>query len=170
MNQKEIELQNERIAYWIEEFGNDRSALLPILQEVQAHYDYVSPHAMQVVAGLMNIHPVEVYGVVTFYSFLTEKPGGKCGIRLCRTISCDLQGKEWVAQKLKETLGIDFGETTSDGLFTLEWAACIGMCDQGPALLANGRVYSSVTPEKVPAIIEECRAEIGLAAATEERI
>ncbi len=160
MNQREIEIQNERIALWIEEFGNERSALLPVLQEIQAHYDFVSPHAMQVVASLMNIHPVEVYGVVTFYSFLTEKPGGKCRIRLCKTISCDLQGKEWVAKKLKETLGIEFGETTADGKFTLDWAACIGMCDRGPALLANGRVYPSVTPEKVAAIIDECRAEL----------
>ena len=158
MQPSEIELQNRRIGDWVDEFGKARGALLPILQEIQAHYGYVSPHSMQVVAGLLGIHPVEVYGVVSFYSFLSEKPGGKCRLRLCKTLTCELAGKAAVAGKLTEALGIGFGETTQDGTFTLEWAACIGQCDRGPALLANDKVYAPVTPEQIPGIVAELRA------------
>ena len=119
---------------------------------------------MQVIADLLDIHPVEVYSVVSFYAFLGSEPPGQFVIRLCRTISCDMQGKDRVARQLENDLGIDFGETTADGNFTLEWANCMGMCDQGPALLVNDRVYTQVTPEKVHEILEECRRAFGLSA------
>src|SRR5208282_177120 len=110
---------------------------------------------------LMGIHPVEVYSVVTFYSFLNTEIQGRFVIRLCRTISCDMAGKDRVARQLENDLGIPFGETTADGKFTLEWANCIGMCDQGPALLVNDVVYPCVTPDKVAEIIERCRKAFG---------
>ena len=87
---------------------------------------------MQVIADLLDIHPVEVHSVVSFYSFLDERPQGQFVIRLCRTITCDMAGKEHVARQLVNDLGIDFGETTPDGKFSLGWANCLGMCDQGP--------------------------------------
>jgi len=103
-----------------------------------------------------------VYGVVSFYSFLDHRPKGKFVIRLCRTLSCDMQGKDRVARQLENDLGIRFGETTPDGKFTLEWANCIGMCDQGPALLVNEQVFTRVTPEKVHDILEGCRRTFGV--------
>src|SRR3989339_1001412 len=118
---KQDRLEN-RIREWFEKYGHDRSALLPILQEIQKKYNYISKHAMQVVAHELDIHPVEVYGVVTFYSFLSAKPRGKFVIRLCRTISCDMAGRDRVACQLENDLGIKFGETTGDGKFSLEWA------------------------------------------------
>jgi [NiFe] hydrogenase diaphorase moiety large subunit len=145
--------------------GGDRSALIPILQEVQRRYYRVSDFAMQVIADELSIHPSEVLSVVTFYSFLSEKPKGRFVIRLCRTIVCDMEGKERVARQLENDLGIRFGETTPDGRFTLEWANCIGMCDQGPALLVNERVYTKVTPEGVHEILEECRRTVSSHAA-----
>ena len=92
---------------------------------------------MQVIADLLDIHPVEVHSVVSFYSFLDERPQGQFVIRLCRTITCDMAGKDHVARQLENDLGIEFGETTPDGKFSLEWANCLGMCDQGPAMLVN---------------------------------
>ena len=145
----------------IKEYGNDRSALIPVLQEVQLKHGHVSEYVMQVVADLLHIHPVEVYGVASFYSFIGHKPKGRFIIRLCRTISCEMQGKAQVARQLENDLGICFGETTADGNFTLEWANCLGMCDEGPALLVNERIYTQVTPETVHDILEECRKVFG---------
>lgn len=146
----------------VQEFGNNRSALIPVLQDVQHKYGHVSEYVMQVVADILNIHPVEVYSVASFYSFIGHKQKGRFILRLCRTISCDMQGKDRVARQLENDLGIRFGETTPDGNFTLEWANCLGMCDQGPALLVNERIYTTVTPESVHDILEECRTLFGV--------
>lgn len=137
--------------------GRDRTALLPILQEVQARHAHVSAYAMQVIADLLDIHPVEVYSVVSFYAFLKAHPQGRFVIRLCRTISCDIAGKARVAKQLESDLGISFGQTTADGRFTLEWSNCLGMCDQGPALLVNDKVFTQVSPQQVHEILELCR-------------
>ncbi len=143
-------------------FGRDRGALIPILQEIQRKYARVSGYAMQIVADMLDIHPMEVYGVISFYSFLDHRPKGQFVIRLCRTISCDMRDKDRVARQLENDLGICFGETTPDGRFTLEWANCIGMCDQGPALLVNDHVFTRVTPDKVHEILEGCRRVFGV--------
>ena len=158
----EQERMRDDIRCWADRFGHERSSLIPILQEVQKKYFCVSDYAMQVIADLLRIHPVEVFSVISFYSFLDDKPKGKYIIRLCRTISCDLQGKERVARQLETDLGIHFGETTPDGKFSLEWANCLGMCDQGPAMLVNEQVYTHVTPEKVHEILETLRQVFGV--------
>jgi len=153
-------LQDE-IRELVERTGRSRSALMPILQGLQRKYASISDFAMQVVADELRIHPAEVYGVVSFYAFLHHEPIGRFQIRLCQTISCDLAGKARVARQLENELGIAFGQTTPDGRFSLEWASCLGMCDQGPALLVNDRVYTKVTPERVHEIIEECLSVFG---------
>jgi NADH-quinone oxidoreductase E subunit len=145
---------------WVKHYGRDRSSLMPVLQEVQKRYCCINDFAMQQVADLLDIHPVEVYGVVSFYSFLDNKPKGRFVMRLCRTISCEMAGKDRVARQLENDLGVPFGETTGDGMFSLEWANCLGMCDQGPALLVNEQVFARVTPEKVQEIIEGCRRQL----------
>ncbi|MBN1780177.1 NAD(P)H-dependent oxidoreductase subunit E [bacterium] len=138
--------------------GTTRSALMPILQNLQDEYGLISGLMMQEVAHALNIHPVEVEGVASFYSFLHPNiKKGKYVIRLCQTISCDLMGKSRVARQFENELGIQFGETTKDGLFTLEYTNCLGMCDQGPAVMVNDRLFARVTPEKVPQIIANCR-------------
>lgn len=152
----------EEIRIWAEKYGKGRSSLMPILQEIQSRYCYISEFAMQVVADALGLHPVEVDGVVSFYSFLDTQPKGRFIIRLCRTISCDMAGKDRVARQLENDLGIKFGETTPDGRFTLEWAECLGLCDQGPALLVNDKAFSRVTPEKVHEILEDCRSIFGM--------
>ncbi len=162
----------KEIQSWAETYGRDRGALIPILQEIQRKHARVSDFAMQIVADVLDIHPVEVYGVVSFYSFLDWRPKGRFVIRLCRTISCDIHGKSRLARQLESELGIFFGETTPDGHFTLEWANCIGMCDQGPALLVNDHVFTRVTSDKVHDIVEGCRKVFGVHAAqtTQEQL
>lgn len=149
-----------------DKYGRSRSALMPILQEIQRRYHHISDFAMQEVARLLDVHPVEVYSVVTFYAFLREKELGRFVIRLCRTISCDMQGKSRVAQQLRNELGVEFGQTTPDGMFTLEWANCLGMCDQGPAMLVNDQVFTRVSPEKVHDILTGCRRSFSVYAVT----
>ncbi len=150
------------IETWVEQYGANRSSLIPVMEEVQREYGHISEYVMQVVADILDIHPVEVDSVVSFYSFLGHKSKGRFIVRLCRTISCEMQEKDRVAQQLENDLGIRFGETTANGHFTLEWANCLGMCDQGPALLVNERIYTHVTPEKVHDILEECRSTFGV--------
>src|SRR5450759_3869015 len=133
----------------VDRLGPGRSSLIPILQEVKRQYQGIDSDAMQIVADLLDIHPVEVYGVATFYAFLNPAAQGQFVVRLCRTISCELAGKDAIVRQLENELGIAFGETSEDGRFTLEWANCMGTCDQGPALLVNDRVYTRVTPETV---------------------
>lgn len=145
-----------------ERYGHDRSALIPILQDVKRKYHRINAFAMQLIADELGIHPVEVQSIVSFYAFLGADACGKFVIRLCRTISCDMAGKDRVQRQLENDLGIRFGQTTGDGKFTLEWANCIGLCDQGPAMLVNDRLYTKVTPEIVHTILEECRMAFGV--------
>ena len=151
---------DQELEVLIDKCGREKTALIPILQAVQRKYGFVRDFAMQKVANALDIHPVEVHAVVTFYSFLSPKPLGRFVIRLCQTVSCDMAGKDRVAAQLENELGIQFGETTGDGMFTLEWANCIGLCDQGPALLVNDSLWTKVTPQRVLEIIDQCRSRL----------
>ncbi len=148
---------SEEIEALAEQFGTDRSALLQILQAVQRKHKYVSDFAQQEIARLLNIHPVEVYSVITFYTFLHSEPRGRNIVRLCRTISCDLAGKNEVEAAVKRELGISFGETTKDKRITLEFTNCLGMCDKGPAMLVNEKVYTNLDPEMAVNILNEIK-------------
>jgi [NiFe] hydrogenase diaphorase moiety large subunit len=147
----------EEIEVLVMKYGQVRSSLIPILQDIQLQHGCVSDFAQQEIARLLDIHPVEVYGVVTFYSFLSTEPKGRFVFRLCQTISCDLAGKDAIARALVSELGIGFGETSKDKRFTLEYTNCIGMCDAGPALLVNDEVFNKLTPQKVVEIIKNCK-------------
>ena len=148
---------SEEIEEYVKEFGNNRASLLPILQAIQRKHSYINDFAQQEVAKMLDIHPVEVYSVISFYSFLHSKPRGRNIVRLCRTIACDMAGKEEVEKAIKRELGIDFGKTTKDGRITLEFTNCLGMCDQGPAMIVNERVYVKLDPEKAIKILNEIR-------------
>lgn len=147
----------EEIEKLVEQFGARRESLLPILQSLQRKHKYISEFAQQEVARVLDIHPVEVFSVISFYSFLHSKPQGRNIVRLCQTISCDMTGKEAVAAAIQRELGIGFGETTKDKKFTLEFTNCLGMCDQGPAMLINDKVYTHLTPEKAVSILNEIK-------------
>jgi NADH:ubiquinone oxidoreductase subunit E len=148
----------------VEKLGPGRSSLIPILADVKRRFHEVDSESMQTIADVLDLHPVAVYSVASFYAFLHGAPEGQFVIRLCGTLSCDFAGKDAVADALTDELGVGFDETTSDGLFTLEWASCVGMCDQGPALLVNDQVHTRVTPEAAREIVAACRS----AAATQE--
>jgi len=146
---------SEEIELLVEKYGVERSSLLQILQDVQRKYHHISDFAQQEIARLLSIHPVEVNSVISFYSFLHSEPQGRNTIKLCKTISCDMAGKQKIEDALTRELGISFGETTKDKKYTLEHTNCMGMCDQGPAMLINDRVFTRLDPEKAVNILNE---------------
>ncbi|MBI2419667.1 MAG: NAD(P)H-dependent oxidoreductase subunit E [Ignavibacteriales bacterium] len=137
--------------------GINRNALIPILQDIQAKYHGISDFAQQEIGRMLSIHPVEVYSVVSFYSFLNSNIEGRNVVRLCKTVSCDLAGKCDIVKAIERELGIKFGETTKDKRISLEYTNCLGMCDQGPAMIVNERVYGKLTPEAAVTIINEIK-------------
>jgi NADH:ubiquinone oxidoreductase subunit E len=145
-----------------DKLGRKRASLLAILHAYQGTHACIPDFAMQEIAHQLDIHPVEVYSVVSFYSFFSTEEKGHFILRLCRTISCDMLNKDQVARQLEQELGISFGETTPDGHFTLEWTNCIGMCDMGPAMMVNNQIFTKVTPTRVHEILEICRRIWGL--------
>lgn len=133
--------------------------LLPILQEIMDREHFISEDAMVEVARELNLSAAQVYGTATFYSFLSTRPLGKYIIRVCKTITCMVHGKNQIIKELEETLKIKLGETTSDKLFTLLETNCLGQCHQGPAMLVNDTPYTQLTPEKVRDIIHRYRTD-----------
>ena len=138
-------------------YGSTRSALLQILQSIQRKHNYISDFAQQEVARLLNIHPVEVYSVISFFAFLNSNPKGRNLVRVCQTISCDMHGKSGVVQAIERELGIKIGETTKDNKFTVEFANCLGLCDMGPAMAINDQVFLKLTPEKAVELLSKVK-------------
>ena len=143
---------------WWRSHGAQRGTLLPILQDLLAERGEISDLAIQVVADRLGAAPTEIQGVVTFYSFLGVGPRGRHVIRLCHTLSCVMAGSRDVAAAFEADLGIPFGGTTPDGMVTLEWANCIGMCATPPALLADAEAFGGVTPASVGEVVGALRA------------
>ena len=143
----------------VDEHGATRSALIPVLQGLREQRHEINDVAMQVVADRLGITPVDVQGVVTFYSFLKMEAAGKHIVHVCRTLSCEMAGMRRVAEQLQAELGVTVGGTSADDLVTLDWVNCIGMCDQPPALLIDRKALGRVTPAQVREIVAGLRAE-----------
>ena len=139
----------------VEKYGKKRESLLPILKGIIEEERYLSEERMLEVAKALDISGAEVYGTASFYSFIDLKPRGKHIIRVCKTIVCDMKGKNEVIKTIKDCLGINVGETTTDGMFTLLQTNCIGQCDHAPAMLIDGEVYNELNAEKVRNILKE---------------
>jgi len=139
--------------------GKQKSALLPILHLAQEENNgWLSADAMDYVAELLQLKPIEVYEVATFYSMYNLKPVGKYVFEVCQTGPCMLNGSDNIIAYIKEKLEIEVGQTTADGLFTLKTVECLGACGYAP-LMQMGKFYKEhLTKEKVDQIIEECRA------------
>jgi NADH-quinone oxidoreductase subunit E len=138
--------------------GKQKSALLPILHLAQEENNgWLSVDAMDYVARLLQLKPIEVYEVASFYSMYNLKPVGKYVFEVCQTGPCMLNGSDNIIAYIKEKLKIGVGETTSDGLFTLKTVECLGACGYAP-MMQIGKIYKEhLTKEKVDQIIDECR-------------
>ncbi len=138
-----------------DKYGRTRESLIPILQGVVQEERYISSEAMTEIARELDMSAAKVYGTATFYSFLDTQPRGKYVIRVCRTISCSMKGKNLIVQELEDMLKIKVGETTSNRKFSLLETNCLGWCHKGPAMLINDEAYTELTPEKVREIIND---------------
>lgn len=138
--------------------GKQKSALIPVLHLAQEEFGgWLSAEAMDYVASLLSIEPIEVYEVATFYSMYNLKPVGRYLFEVCQTGPCMLNGSDQIIDYIKEKLGIGVGETTADGLFTLKTVECLGACGYAPMMQLGKHYREHLTKEKVDQIIEECR-------------
>jgi NADH-quinone oxidoreductase subunit E len=138
--------------------GKQKSALLPLLHLAQEENGgWLSVEAMDHVAGLLQLKPIEVYEVATFYSMYNLKPVGRYLFEVCQTGPCMLKGSDEIISYIKEKLGIGVGETTSDGMFTLKTVECLGACGYAPMMQLGKHYKEHLTREKVDQVIEECR-------------
>lgn len=135
--------------------GKQKSALLPILHLAQAEWGWISQEVMDYVAELLGILPVEVYEVATFYTMFHLEPVGEHVIEYCRTGPCCLMGGVEVYDHLKKRLGIETGQTTKDGKFTIKEVECLAACGWGPVFQIREKYYMNLTTEKVDEIIDE---------------
>src|SRR4030095_8457647 len=138
--------------------GKQKSALIPILHLAQEEFGgWLSVETMDYVASLLDIQPIEVYEVATFYSMYHLKPVGKFVFEVCQTGPCMLNGSDQIIDYIRQKLNVEVGETTADGLFTLKTVECLGACGYAPMMQLGKNYREHLTKEKVDKIIEECR-------------
>lgn len=130
-----------------------RASLLGRLKEAQQQYGYVSKEIITETAQAFDLPISEVYGITTFYSFLSTRPLGKYVIRICRSIPCDMQNAQMIIDSVAGEIGIGPEQTTDDGKFSFELTHCIGACDLAPAMLINHELYGHLTPDKITEIL-----------------
>ncbi len=145
----------------LKRYPSTRENLLDILHDLQDAnpYHYLSDEALRDVADYLGLTLSEVKGTASFYSMFSFTPRGKHIIRVCESPPCQLLGASTVLQKLKETLSVEVGETTGDGLFTLETTSCLGVCGVAPAMMIDEEVYGNLTAERIETIIARIRRD-----------
>lgn len=147
--------KDEKIEKILAKYEKDKSNLIQILNEVQEEYGYIPESVQLEISKYLGMEMAEIYGVITFYARFTLKPKGKYNIAVCLGTACFVKGSERILDRAKQKLGIDVGETTPDGMFSLEATRCIGACGLAPVFSVNGEVYGKATPELVDKIIEQ---------------
>ena len=137
--------------------AGENTPLIMILSDIQNEFGYVPLEVQELVSAKTGIPVAEIYGVVTFYSFFSLTPNGKYVIGCCLGTACYVKGAQQIIDKFSEILGVGPGQTTEDGLFTIDALRCIGACAAAPAVTINGKIYARVTVDQVADIIDEYR-------------
>jgi len=136
--------------------GRQKSALLPVLHLAQAEFGgWLSPATMDYVASILNLKPIEVYEVASFYTMYNLRPVGKCLLEVCRTGPCMLRGSDDIIEYLEEKLGIKDGETTPDGMFTLKTVECLASCGTAPMMQVGQNYIENLTCERLDGILDD---------------
>jgi len=147
--------QFDKLDKFIDNLKSKDGALISVLHEAQEIFGYLPEEVQTHIAKKLGVPDAKVYGVVTFYSFFRTKPIGKYQINICMGTACFVRGADAVLEEFKRQLNITVGQTTADGLFTLDSLRCVGACMLAPVVTVNGKVYGNVTPSDVKGIIEE---------------
>jgi NADH-quinone oxidoreductase subunit E/NADP-reducing hydrogenase subunit HndA len=150
--------QVEKIHFICNSFGNREGELINVLHKCQETFGYLPAEVQEVVAEKLKVPAAKVYGVVTFYSFFSMIPKGKHPISICTGTACYVRGAETVLAEFKKQLDIEVGETSEDGLFSLNCLRCVGACGLAPVVLVGDKTYGRVAPDDVTEIIGEYRS------------
>ncbi len=143
----------------INHYRRKKGALIPLLQEIQAAYGYVPQESVDLIAEELSIYPVRIYEVLTFYTQFYLRPRGKYTIKVCQGTACHVMGGKEILDYLSNKLGIVKGETTKDGLFSLERVACLGCCGIAPVVVVGDIFYGRITIKKIDKILDEYRSK-----------
>ena len=138
----------------LNQFTHDKENLITILNEVQMKYGYIPKIAQMEIADYLNIALAEVYGVITFYSRFTLVPKGKYNVSICLGTACFVKGSREILERAKAKLGIEEGQTTADGKFSLDTTRCVGACGLAPVFTVNGEVYGKATVKKLDEVLD----------------
>ena len=141
----------------LEEYGDKKGSLITILQHTQEICGYLPKEAIVLISERTGIAESEIMGVGTFYTQFRFEPVGRYLIMLCQGTACHVNGSEQILQTIRDELGIDDGQTTEDGMFSLKCVACLGCCSLSPVMMINGDTYGSLTPEKTKKILKALR-------------
>ena len=152
------DIAKKEILAIIKKYENEKTPLMMILSDVQAKFGYIPLEVQEIISEETNIPVSEIYGVVTFYSFFSLKPKGKYVIGVCLGTACYVKGAQQICDKFSELLKIKPGETTEDGLFTIDALRCIGACGIAPAVTINGKVYPKMSVNEVGKVIDYYRS------------
>ena len=137
--------------------SDQKGILIPLLQSAQDYYGYIPESAIEYISEIVDIPPAEIYGVITFYSQFRLKPLGKYVVRICEGTACHVNGAKNILRVLQNDLGIAVGETSDDGLFTLQSVACLGCCSLAPVIMVNDKTYGNLSPNKIQSIIKDIK-------------
>jgi len=141
----------------VSRYPEKKSAILPVLYIAQKEFGHLSQEAIEYVAKLMAIPAAHLYGIVTFYTMFNMKPVGRHHLQVCRTLPCALLGSERITNYLKKKLGINLGETTPDGKFTLSEVECLASCDTAPVMQINDDYCENLSEEKIDKVFENLK-------------
>ena len=150
-----VEENLSRIKDILKRHPANRGSLIPVLQDVQEDFGYLSEEAVEELAQLMDISANEIYGVATFYTQFRFSPPGRHTIQSCQGTACHVRGGQQILKELEQRLGITAGQTTADGNFDLERLACLGCCALAPVVAVDGKVHASMTAKKIPAMLSQ---------------
>jgi NADH-quinone oxidoreductase E subunit len=149
------EKAEERLRDVVRRYPNSRSAVMPALYLAQEHFGYISEAAVQWVAERLDLAPVQVMEVATFYTMYYKKPVGKYHVQVCRTLSCAIRGSKNICEYLKERLGVEPHEITPDGQWSFEQVECLGSCGTAPMCQINDRFFENLTVEKLEEVLNQ---------------
>jgi NADH:ubiquinone oxidoreductase subunit E len=150
-----LDVQTERVNAFVRKHKNQKKALIAILQDIQAEYKYLPREALQQVSRSLDVPLIDVIGVATFYRAFSLKPRGRHVITVCLGTACHVRGGPKILEEFERRLGIAAGDTTGDGVFTLETVACLGCCAIGPVVVVDGEYHAQTSIRKAEAIIKQ---------------
>ena len=151
------EKHHDEIQHHLAKYPDKRSAVMPLLYIAQEEYGYLTREAIQEVAAILDLEPTQVYSIIGFYTMYYDRPKGKFLVQVCNDLPCALRGADEFTEKVSEHLGIEVGETTEDGLFTLENIMCIAACDNAPVMQIDFKYYEELDEDKLKRILDDLR-------------